>query len=370
MRKFILYASMVFLLSFYAVAEIESGSEGFEISPYSTDPCAGGDVDCTYLFTASGSDKQIAMSRRPTLSGYHYHDDDDVVYHPEHDTHSDEYSSNVWYDYHLPVFTKSEVQAGYYFPQGGGNLVLVMVYSADQEGKSGATVARTSTDYGKTWTSSINLSENQHLFGLAVAPNSRYAAVRVGNKIRLRYLFDPDSSWLLKPNFAKEDHTISSRGLSLIANGSRVVVSYIGSDALSEKREFKIANGLWADVTDMPDYKKHSNDTAWLCNDTDSGFYLAARRKDSSGNKGLGVHPTDDLIVYSSFSKWNDYNADGELPISGMWKCPDRNILYILALDGGEKEIVGIESNGAKTTLYNNGSSLQRRVSMFNVPAK
>jgi hypothetical protein len=105
-----------------------------------------------------------------------------------------------------------------------------------KEGKSGAIVARTSTDYGKTWTQSINISENQHLFGLAVAPNSRYAAVRVGNKIRLRYLVNPNSSWSLKTNFAKEDHAISSHGLSLISNGSRVVVSYIGSNALSEKK--------------------------------------------------------------------------------------------------------------------------------------
>ncbi len=376
MKKFILYAGMAFILSFYAVANIEAGSKNpfdikksfdikktdIDIASSPTDPCAGGDVDCTYLFTAKdGSNKQITMARRETKE-------------------YDEYSSTDWYEYPLPVFTKTEVQAGYYLEDGVP--VLVMVYSADKEGKGGAIVCQTSTDYGNTWSASINISDNQHKFGLSVAPNSRYVAIQLvyhvdthlkepKEMIVLKYLVDPDSSWFHYTDSVKEDHSISSYGLSLISNGNRVVVSYIGNEK-SEKREFTLASKQWAAVSDMSDYKKHSSDTAWLCNDTgtNSGFYLAARRKNSSGKKQLGVHPTDDLINYSSFSRWNDYNADGELPISGMWKCPVTNKLYILALDG--KELVGIDSSGVKTTLYENGYgySLQRRVSMFNVPAK
>ncbi|MHC4138886.1 MAG: hypothetical protein ACYSR1_03340 [Planctomycetota bacterium] len=78
MRKFILYAGMAFILSFYAVAKIEAGSsEGFEISIDSTDVCAEGGSDCTYVFTARrGSKKQIAMARKVESADDTYNESD------------------------------------------------------------------------------------------------------------------------------------------------------------------------------------------------------------------------------------------------------------------------------------------------------
>ena len=136
MGKFILYASMAFILSFYAAANIEAGSsefgskfpEGYVVSADPTDPCAEGAVDCTYVFTArSGSDKQITMARRP-VGIENSHDSDN------HSNHGDEYRSTDWYYYDLPIYTKSQVQAGYYIDENN-KLVLMMVYSADKEGK-------------------------------------------------------------------------------------------------------------------------------------------------------------------------------------------------------------------------------------------
>jgi hypothetical protein len=81
MRKLILYAGIALVLSFYAVSNIEAGSSGFNVSIDSTDPCAGGAADSTYIFTAkSGSNKQITMARRETKE-------------------YDEYSSTDWYYY-------------------------------------------------------------------------------------------------------------------------------------------------------------------------------------------------------------------------------------------------------------------------------
>ncbi|MHC4139329.1 MAG: hypothetical protein ACYSR1_05685, partial [Planctomycetota bacterium] len=132
MRKFILYAGMALVLSFYTAAKIEAGSERFTVPIDSRDPCCvGGTVECTYVFTAkSGSTKQITMARRPAK----------VL---------DDYSSTDWYYYDLPVYTKSQVQAGYYHDENN-NLVLRMVYSADKEDKGGAIVIRSSRDYGAT----------------------------------------------------------------------------------------------------------------------------------------------------------------------------------------------------------------------------
>ncbi|MHC4138887.1 MAG: sialidase family protein [Planctomycetota bacterium] len=61
----------------------------------------------------------------------------------------------------------------------------MMVYSADKEGKGGAIVSRTSTDYGETWSESKNVTDNQHRFGLAVAPNSLMVATNNNDKITL-----------------------------------------------------------------------------------------------------------------------------------------------------------------------------------------
>jgi hypothetical protein len=101
MKKFILYAGIALVLSFCTAAKIEAGLSDFlpkkNIDP--TDPCQGGAVDCTYIFTArSGSNKRITMARRKVKE-------------------FDDYSSTDWYYYDLPYYTKSQVQAGYFIDE-------------------------------------------------------------------------------------------------------------------------------------------------------------------------------------------------------------------------------------------------------------
>jgi hypothetical protein len=373
MRKFILYAGMAFILSFCAVAKVEAGRWPFTIEIDSTDPCAGGAVDCTYLFTAkdSSSNKIITMARRPVALESE-HDAGD------HSNHGDEYRSTDWYYYDLPIYTKSQVQAGYFIDTKDNKLVLMVAYSADKEDKSGGIVSRTSADYGETWTSSIDVSSNKHPFGLAVAPNSRYIAIQANSaNFKLRYLSRYTTSpnkyrWVQKDEEAAgEDHYISlDAGLSVIANDSYVVLSFIHGSGKSGTREFDISSEEWLDRSNMTSYKNHSSSTAWLCNDTgtNSGFSLAAKRKNSNGKKRIGVHPTDDLLDYSTFIEWN--SRENDLPVSGMWKCPDNDNKYILAVD--DQRIWGLRDDGSASLLYesNQNTSLQRRVSMFNVPAK
>ena len=135
------------------------------------------------------------------------------------------------------------------------------------------------------------------------------------------------------------------------------------------KKKFTIASGQWRNAEDMPDFKKHQNDTAWLCNETgaNSGFYLAAKKANNDGKKVLGVHPTSDLINYSFFTEWDTYD---DFPVSGMWECPNTCKKYILSVDN--QRIWGITDDGSRYLLYesNQNSSKQHRVSMFNVPAK
>jgi hypothetical protein len=387
MRKFILYASMVFVLSFYAVENIEAGLIGkikknFKAEP--TDPCAGGAVACTYVFTAwSGSNKQITLARRPVASEYG-HDADD------HSNHGDEYRSTDWYYYDLDIYTKTEVQAGYYISSDGVP-VLVVAYSADGEGKNGAIVSRISKDYGETWSESTKATNDKRKFGLAVAPNS-YIVAHVDNKHRIglrQYVEDTtrkfewsgvySTGWMDLDNKTGNASTIASDGLSLIyddtlVDGEPLVsVAYlthipsVSADKL-QIRNYKMVSKDWQDKKELED-GRYYNDTAWLCNDTvtDSGLYLAAKRKKGNGNKMLGVNLTSDMDDYGTFTNWKHLEDSS---VSGIWKCPDTDTIYILSTNN--QEIKGTDSSGNRTVLYqsNQNSSFQRRVSMFNVPAK
>ncbi len=391
MKKIILYASMAFILSLYAVANIEAGSEAFDISGdsiYSTDPCAGGNIDCTYLFAAmSGSDKQIIMARRPTLNAsvYHDHDTGDAEYHPEHDTHSDTYSSSDWCQYLLPVYTKSQVQAGYYISSGlSGTPKLVMVYSADQEGKSGAIVGRVSADHGKTWAASKDISGNEQKFGLAVAPNSSYVAFLNTGKDKLYFYqldYHQNFSWT-DAGSMKSTADRASDGLAVVYDNQNSLISVAVKDGFTNALDVYSLNPSsgWSSTS----YNFSNNiqkDQAWLAQS--NGFELAIQH----GRDGeLGVYSTTDTsdVLGSGFVNWtsgSDWNrSKSNRHISGMWQCPDTGAKYILSTTAKEMKIEGITNEtGFATTrdLYDAGLSgtygdknLQRRVSMFNVPAK
>jgi hypothetical protein len=387
MRKFILYASMAFVLSFYAVENIEAGLIGKIkkiIKAEPTDPCAGGAVACTYVFTArSGSDKQITMARRPVVE--HNHDSN-----IDYDSHSDEYRSTDWYYYDLPFYTKSQVQAGYYIDENN-KLVLMVAYSADKEGKSGAIVSRYSEDYGETWSESIHVTNNQHKFGLAVAPNSSFTAIFNDEEIKLReftFLHGTtngtieDKIWHYHSdnNKAFSPGPLASTGLSVIYSDTLSVplisVAYVEynrekSWSAIRRREYKVVgnedNRSWLSREEIPDCLRHVDDTAWLYDDDEDKFLLATKGR-IDGNMSIGIHSTDDLRNYEGFVAWLD--KGDSYNVSGIWKCPDSAITYILIIDN--EEIWGLVENGGTTLLYvsNQNSSLQRRVSMFNVPAK
>ncbi len=357
MKKFILYAGIALVLSFYAVTKIEAetvaGSEGFSKHFEHDDPCAEGAVDCTYLFSArSGSDKRITMARREVKE-------------------LDDYSSTDWFYYDLPIYTKTQVQAGYYVESDGG-LVLVVAYSADQEGKSGAIVSRISRDYGKTWSESMNATNNKHKFGLAVAPYSYYIAYDDNQKIRLRK-FVEGTGWMDLDNKSGGGTAVTSNGLAVLyddtlSSNPLVSVAYVAissGDNVNDRmriRNYNTSESSWMKVMDS---WNGSNDAAWLCNDTvqASGQYLAAKEK-LENKKKLGTYFTSDMDSFGSFDKWRE---TGDHPVSGMWKCPETEGMYILAVK--DQQILGYDEQGVETSLYksNQDSSFQRRVSMFNV---
>ncbi len=128
---------------------------------------------------------------------------------------------------------------------------------------------------------------------------------------------------------------------------------------------------------------RYTNDTAWLYNREDDGtgtfvgkHFLAAKSYivyGSTPGDYIGVHKTGDLESYSEFEIWR---RQEKYPISGMWKCSDSDTgtIYILSTDS--QQILGhyidASYNKVKVVLYesNQNSSIQRRVSMFDVPAK
>jgi Neuraminidase (sialidase) len=66
------------------------------------------------------------------------------------------------------------------------NLVLVIAYSADKEGKGGAIVGRISKDYGETWSESKTVINDKLKFGLAVAPYRLFVAFYKDKKISVK----------------------------------------------------------------------------------------------------------------------------------------------------------------------------------------
>jgi len=333
------------------------GSERFALSfVIPNDPCAEGFPECRYVFTAkSGSTKQITMARM-----------------------CPDCTDSSWYYYDMGFYTKTEVQAGYYYDinNPNNNLVLIVVYSADKEGKSGAIVSRVSTDYGKTWSSSsVNITSNQHKFGLAVAPDSSIVAILNDGKIKLK-LIQNDGTWEQFGPKGDANSNISSTGLAVIREadaGDIVSVSYATGKKIGI-RNFNLRGKTWDGFHLQPgdSYKTYRNDTAWLKDSASSDYYLAVKKIFEKeywvGAKKLGVLVTTDLTKknkYSSFQKWV---KKGSYPISGLWQDDDE-IIYILSTVN--QEIKGTDSNGNISSLYhsNQGSSMQRRVSMFFVPA-
>ena len=319
-----------------------NGSGAFTLPIAKLDICDGGKNECRYVFTAKdGSNKQITMAR---IS-----------------------EDGIWYYYDMPIFTKTGVQAGYYYDTNNtnNNLVLMVVYSADQEGKSGATVSRVSYDYGENWTASLNITNNQHKFGLAVAPDSRYVAILNNGKIKMKK-YENDGTWEQVGPQVHANQTINSNGLAVIREsgpGEYVSVSYVNGNTIYIKN-YNLDHEIW-DPIEI--YDKFTNDTAWLKDRSSPNYYLAAKNK-GGGDKKLGVIVTTDLVNPAKYLPFKEWVQKGNYPISGLWQADDE-IIYILSTVN--QEIRATDSNGNIHTEYesNQNSSMRRRVSMFFVPA-
>lgn len=324
------------------------GPGPFELQIQTNDTCPGPTTfDCRYVFTAKdGSNKQITMARTPS-------------------------GTESWAYYDLPIYTKTGVQAGYYYDLND-NLVLMVVYSADKEGKSGAIVSRVSYDYGEHWTASVNITNNQHKFGLAVAPDSVWVAILNNGKIKMWYAID--GPWEQRGPQVNANTNVDSKGLAMIReadDGDIVSVSYTSGSNIWIKN-FNIVDQTWRGFSLTPgnSSKSYRNDTAWLKDSASSDYYLAVKHhwvKMGGAAKRLGVLVTTDLTKknkYASFQKWV---KKGSYPISGLWQDDDE-IIYILSTVN--QDIRGTDSNGNIRTEYesNQNSSMRRRVSMFVVP--
>jgi hypothetical protein len=244
-----------------------------------------------------------------------------------------------------------------------------MVYSADKEGKSGAIVSRTSTDYGENWSASMDITDSQRIFGLAVAPRSRYVATSNHNNITLHKLvLDTNYSWSKENNTLNISHpdtqsSNNTRGLSVIFEDPLVSVAFVNDKKRLKINNYSTSASQWTNRLDDSGY---NNDTAWLCNDSDSGTalqFLAAKRNN------VGVHTTSNLTDYSDFNNWTE---QGKFPVSGIWRCPLTVRVYALSTDNQDLFGIANPDYEQKKVLYksNQNSSFQRRVSMFNVPAK
>jgi hypothetical protein len=282
----------------------------------------------------------------------------------------DDYNSTDWYYYDLPVYTKTQVQAGYYLDENN-ELVLRMIYSADKEDKSGAIVSRISKDYGATWTESVTINKDKVLFGLSVAPYSSYVAVFNHSKLNLwKYVYVVEANefqWLKQGNTLNINHpdTQSSndtKGVSVIFKDPLVSVAFVNCKKKLKIKNYSTSASQWTNGLDDSGY---NNDTAWLCNDgnTASLQFLAAKRNN------VGVHTTSNLTDYSDFNNWTD---QGKFPVSGIWRCPLTVRVYALSTDNQDLFGIANPDYEQKKVLYksNQNSSFQRRVSMFNVPAK
>jgi hypothetical protein len=244
-----------------------------------------------------------------------------------------------------------------------------MIYSADKEGKSGGTVSRISKDYGATWTESVTISENKIFFGLSVAPYSSYVAFFTHTKLSLwKYVYvneDDEFQWhqqgntlnLSDPNTQTQNNT---KGVSVIFKDPLVSVAFVNCQKKLKIKNYSTSTSKWTDVFTG---KNYNNDTAWLCNDFDTAkkLFLAVKRSN------VGVRTTSNQTDYSSFNNWTD---QGKFPVSGIWVCPYTYRMYILSTDN--QNVVGNSKYDEQIVLYksNQNSSMQRRVSMFNVPAK
>lgn len=346
-----------------ALSPVFAGSDPFILPIEPGDACAGGNTECQYIFTAkSGSTKQITMARR-----------------------CPDCTDPSWYYYNMPIYTKSQVQAGYFY-NTNNELVLMVVYSADKEGKSGAIVSRTSSNYGRKWHSSVNITDNQHRFGLSVAPDSRFVATRNSNKLSL-HKYGPDTngniSWTKYKGTAGIPNPFASDGFAVIhqpaADGDGIVsVSFVREYTVQVYNFDTSADSYlsWSGfslrhrkrVNDMV------NDTAWFYDSSSSTYYLAAKKAKvdgtgkKNGGKKLGVFTTPNVNVKSDYSNWDGWWKSGSAPISGLGQGDD-GIIYILSTDN--QQIIGTDSSGNRTVLYdsNQNSSMQRRVSSFVVPS-
>jgi len=119
--------------------------------------------------------------------------------------------------------------------------------------------------------------------------------------------------------------------------------------------------------------EEYTNDTAWLKDAASSKYYLAVKQMKSGSGRGrpLGVIATTNLAHKWGYSSFHEWVRSGGSPISGLWQG-DGGIVYILStVNQAIKGILGTDSSGNRPTLYlsNQNSSMQRRVSMFVVPA-
>jgi hypothetical protein len=150
-------------------------------------------------------------------------------------------------------------------------------------------------------------------------------------------------------------------------------VSYVTNSNTLQYRDYEVASSTWTEYGySEPEDGAHyvEDDTAWLYDTNVDGFgkhIMAYRFKDSNQVLKLMTATMHKRIGGRSIA---DISDSGFYNISGMWKCPIKNKRYTLTTEN--LNIWGFGSGGQKTLLYtaNRGSSIQRRISMFNVPAK
>ena len=265
----------------------------------------------------------------------------------------------------MGLYTKSQVQAGYFYDTNE-KLVLIVVYSTDKEGKSGAIVSRVSGDYGETWTASLNITGNQHKFGLAVAPDSTYVARTNNGKVALfKY---SDAGWVTLPK--KDDQKLpnQSKGLAVISGqssgGGFVSISCVGNDEVLVAN-YDLSTETWGSSFALLDGWM-TNDTAWE-KQQGTDFYILAAKNTSNW---LGAFFTDDPTNEASYFPFFYFVKAGQSPISGIWQDTSETTGTAYILSTPKQVIKGTVSSGKRTTLYtsNQNSSIARRVSMFNVP--
>jgi hypothetical protein len=267
--------------------------------------------------------------------------------------------------------TKTQVQAGYYIDKNDNNKrVLVMVYSADKEGKSGAIVSRISKDYGKTWSASKTVTNDKLKFGLAVAPYSLFVAFHKDKEVSVKKHIIAENKWVYSCGPIKSTKCAS--------NGLAVLSLYDGDPNKNGKIYVALVDdGNNARLIDIDKRalgfsvsQDRTSSTHKFASALEFSYYrdyiapaVRCKQKDRLGFLTLSGGTSE----YDLISFWaNNYTSS----ISGVWKCKITGTEFVLSIDN--KNIVGAEKYGKETVLYksNQGTSMQRRVSMFNVPAK